>query len=173
MGASVQELAGEAAACFETAERVPAVEGVEPETFVRVREGSPAWVGDLVREAHRDSSGAPAMLPDDWRYRTIEAALEYIGELGLEVEPQEESYDFADATVDVYNAARLEWLGSKLWRAGYCDQARDNGAEGGVFELIGAGQYEEAREVYELVLEQLEARRDELEAAELFGEVQS
>ena len=50
---TLQERAGEAAAWFETAERPP---------FVRVKNGAPEWIMDLVRHAHGD------LLPDDWRY---------------------------------------------------------------------------------------------------------
>lgn len=168
MPATIQELAGEAARCFEVATRA------DGSTFTRVKDGSPEWVSELAREAHgRDGDGSPAMLPDDWRYKTTAAALEYIAELSEYAQPDEERFGFADQAVDVYTADRLEWLGSNLRRAGYCDDAVDELAGGespDTIDRIGLGQYAEALEVIELVLEALEAQRDELEAAELFDD---
>ena len=63
---ATQARAQEAYDCFETAARP------DGETFTRVRDGSPGWVGELVREAHGD------FLPDDWRYGCIQSALEFI-----------------------------------------------------------------------------------------------
>ena len=141
----VRARAAVAAAWFETAERDGGDE------YVRLRAGRPDWVRDLVQHAHGD------LLPDDWRYRTISDALEFIAE--SDDDPREREHEFADATVDVYTGARLAWLGSHLSRPGYCDDAvEDFGppSPDGIVERAGLGQYCEAAEVFALVLDALE-----------------
>lgn len=152
----IQALAQEAYDWFERAQRPPDSTGTEGESFYRLKEGRPEWVYDLVREAHGE------FLPDDWRYDCIHSALIAIADDG---DPEDGLHEFADGQVDVYNAARVAWLDSSLYRGAYCDEAaQEFGAEGqGVYEMIGLGQFAEASEVYSLVLQQLEARAEEVE----------
>lgn len=146
---TVQEAAEIAVDCFETARRRDDDEDV----YVRVKDGSPDWIKDLVYKAHGD------FLPDDWRYDCIRAAVEYIRDTD-EPDPGE----FADGHVDVYNGALHAWLGSNLQRAGYVDEAI---AEFGVSDepdinnMIAMGQYVEAQEVFASVLSSLEDATDE------------
>jgi len=136
-----QKVAGEAYDWFETAYR-----GDDPdEPFVRTKDGAPEWVKDLAREAHGE------MFPDDWRYDAIQNACgaihdasegSYTGDVGSE---------FADSAVDVYNAARFNWLASNIQRQFYVDDAvSDFGhdPERGVTDAIGLGQYQEATEIF-------------------------
>ena len=114
---TIQTLAAEAGACFETATRSRVVGGsgeLEEDRYVRVKDGSPEWVTELVHAAHDD------MLPDDWRYEKIADALEYIAE----VDDPDDSGEFADQAVDIYTGARLAWLASHLSRPGYLRRCR-------------------------------------------------
>lgn len=142
---TVQELAQQAAECFEVAKRQDG-----DELFFRVKDGSPEWVTDVVRSAHGE------FLPDDWRYRIICEAFGFIAE---NENAEDESAEFADTAVDVYTGQRFAWLASNLQRQGYVDDAlAELGWDGdSAADLIGLGQYQEAGEVFALVLQALEA----------------
>lgn len=144
MTATVTERATEAASQFETATRSDGQE------FTRLTNDAPDWLRDLVRTAHGD------MFPDDWRYETIRAAVHFLAEYGGDDDAA--AHEFADAQVDVYTLARIAWLGSHLRRVQYVDEARDEGlvsATADIADMIGAGQYEEASEVFHSVRESL------------------
>lgn len=124
--------------------------------FVTLRDGAPEWIRDLVYEAHGD------FLPEDWRYACIAAAVDAIAE-----DEDADAGEFADDQVDVYTSDRLRWLSSNLNRAAYCDEAaeelgHDMSREDGIVGLIGLGQYQEASEVFGLVLRGLETRVGEV-----------
>lgn len=136
---TVQTLAREAADWFEGAVR-PTGESIR-----KLKEGRPEWVYDLVKDAHGD------FMPDDWRYDKIENALLWIADAD---DPEDSRGEFGEEQVDTYNNARVAWLGSNLQRAAYCDEeAEQAGATGGVYNMIGMGQYAEAEEIYGLVLQ--------------------
>ncbi len=142
-------LAAEAAAFFETRQRDDGA------AFITTRGDSPVWLDDLVRDAHGD------FLPDDWRYSAIRDALDFIAE--REPDDDDDAQDlageFADETVDTYTGARLAWLASNLRRIAYVDDAREKyGADGGIAEQIGMGQYAEAYDVYSSVVSSLATR---------------
>jgi hypothetical protein len=142
---SIYEKAQEAYDWFETAERQ------EVESITRLKEGAPEWVTELVYRAHGE------FLPDDWRYVAIRAALGDIADNEPD-DLDEYAAEWADGHVDVYNAARVQWLASNLNRAAYCDEAAAEfglDEERGIFHLIGLGQYMEASEVYASIAESL------------------
>lgn len=146
---TIEELAGEAAGWFDTAERA------DGKRFVRTRDGAPEWVADIVREAHGD------FLPDDWRYQVIWDAVAHIEEFG---DDEDIAFQFADSHVDVYTSDRLAWLASNLNRASYCDEAQEEGLvtqDADIIARIGLGQYMEASEVFGLVLSFLQRMSDE------------
>lgn len=141
-----QQVAKDAERYFETAKRT------DGGSFLRTKDGTPDWVTDLIREAH------DGMLPDDWRYDCIHAALEAIAD------GDEEGNDFADAYVDVYTSDLHAWLASNNTRSSYVDDAitemgrSDRGIDGD----IATGQYMEACEVFASVLQSCEEIADEL-----------
>lgn len=151
----VQDLAGEACACFETATRTDDTE------YVRIKNGSPEWVTELAHHAHGD------MLPDDWRYACIMSALECISDVEGAHDLGDAPYEWADDQVDAYTGQRLQWLASDLRRPDYCDEATfEMGyTVAGMVERIGLGQYQEALEVYGLVLDFLTTRKDQTSSA--------
>ena len=155
--ASVQTLASEAAACFETATRGDT--GRDEDRYTRVRDGAPEWVTELVYAAHGD------FFPDDWRYDAIRSALSAIHDDDLS---EDDAGEWADTNVDAYTGARLAWLASNLNRAFYCDDAVEElgSPETGIIDRIGLGQYAESEEVFQLVYRALEERAEATEAEE-------
>lgn len=116
------------------------------DSIVTLRDDAPQWVRDLVHHAHDE------FLPDDWRYEAIYSAVEFLAD---EDNDPDDSHEWADGLVDVYNAARAAWLGSHLYRGGYCNEAVAEGLvepEADIYDRIGVGQYVEAREVWGLVV---------------------
>lgn len=148
---TIQELAAEMAAAFETRTRD------NGDTFDVLKDGSPEWMTDVCRDAHGD------MLPDDWRYSMIRGAVEWIAETDDDIEG---CYPFADGFVPVYNSERIAWLASHLNRSAYVDDAVseygvDPSHDGfSVTQTIGLGIYAEAAEVYSAVYNAMDALAD-------------
>ena len=138
---SVKERAEEALAWFREGERLP--EGVR---FVTLAHDRPEWLMELVHKAHGD------MLPDDYRYKVIQEALEDILNNDGLVEDNE-VHEFAD-NVDVYLFA---WVSSNLARVAYCDEyMAELPSEKQTFcEVLSGGQYLERQEIYQSVLASL------------------
>lgn len=137
--------ASEAAGCFHTEKRD------DGSHFTKLREWAPQWVRDLVYDAHA------GMLPDDWKYDCIRAALEAIAET------DDYDYDglrFANEYADVYDADLLAWVGSHSYRTGYVDEARAEwGSDDATHsEWLQRGQINEASEVYAACLDACEAQ---------------
>lgn len=142
---AISAKAQEAYGWFETATRP------NGDSFVRVKDGAPDWVTDLVYDAHGD------FLPDDWRYACIRSALDWLAGSESSID---DANEFADGEVDAYTANRFAWLSSNLSRQAYVDEAVDEfGApdEFSIADAVGLGQYMEAQEVYQSVLESLTA----------------
>jgi hypothetical protein len=160
---TVQTLASEAAGHFETFQRNTADDREDPKDLWRRKDGAPKWVEELVEAAHGD----PTMLPDDWRYECIKAALDHIAEHG-DRDDKNGLDEFADGQVPTYNHERIEWLGSHGFRPGYVDEAAEEGlvaADVNIIKQIGAGMRREAEEVYYEVIAFLRERDEESEAA--------
>lgn len=160
-GATLAKVADEFAGMFERKTRA----GPDGESFDCLKDGAPDWVSEIVHEAHGE------MLPDDWRYRMIRAAADGIDER-LSFDPDEDMQERArdeiiDGFVPVYNVERVAWLASHLGRAGWCDDAAEDGlvaADAGIFDRIGIGIYQEMAFVYDAVLKGLTDRAEEIEA---------
>jgi len=147
---TIETLAREASSGLEVATREDGT------LFRRKRDDAPAWIENLVYHAHG------RMLPDDWRYSCISAALCHLADDG----DPDDAHEFADGHVDIYTGRLIEWLASSLSRVVYCDEAASEfGVEpGDIAKAIGIGQYAEAVEVYGLVVEALRERADELDS---------
>lgn len=143
-----RDVAAEFAGAFITAQRSPDAGGGD---YIRLKEGAPEWMTDVIREAHM----AGDMLPDDWRYRFISQCADSIAEL-LADNPDEpdlsdEAGERIDGLVPVYNSERFDWLASHSYRASYVDEAcEDCAAPGtGIVERIGYGIYAEIQEIWD------------------------
>jgi hypothetical protein len=151
-------LASEAASWLETAKR----EG-EDDYYVRIKDGAPEWVREMAYAAHG------GMLPDDWRYACISAAVDAIDEAGEDGDLDDRGAEFADGQVDVYTGERFAWLASNLTRQGYVDDAVSEGLaspELDIADRIGLGQYMEATEVFSAVRSFLEDRAEDADDEE-------
>ena len=160
---TISELASEAHGWFTTTTRAD-------ETIDVLRDGAPTWIYNLVFAAHESGE----IMPDDWRYASIRSALAEISDSDADDRDDLDDLagEWADSNVDVYTGARIAWLGSRMSRTAYVDEAVDElGGEGldtveriglwqYVVERIGLGQYVESREVFELVANALEDERE-------------
>lgn len=146
MAKSVHQLARELDAAFMVKTRDSG------ETFYCLADGRPEWMQDVCRDAHDDT------LPDDWRYRMIRHAVEMLAD-----DPETEDCDAADAFVTVMNHELLDWLSSHGNRLEYVNEAVSNmgGTVTDIMQAVMAGQYDEAREVFNLVREALDALADD------------
>lgn len=148
----MHDVASEALRHFQTRYRA------DGDPYVCLADDAPDWVHDLVREAHGH------MPPDDWRYKAISAALSCLAERPGE-DLDELRHEYADGMTDTYSADRLRWLASHLDRTDYVDEAvEDLGYPGDILGAIGMGQDCEAREVWQSVVDSLEARLSEVGA---------
>ncbi len=119
---TVSEVAGEAYARFEVAERSASAGGG---SYVRVRKGSPEWIIDTVKAAHDGG----AFLPDDWTFTTAREAFSTISDDG-DADLDDLAYEFGDE-VETHTGRLIEWLGSYPAALGCCDQSlSDCGAPG-------------------------------------------
>ena len=121
-------------------------------TYHKLRDTRPEWLYEAVREAHgRDSYGAPALLPDDYRYQYAAEAVQEIAD----ADPDEDLDDVAERATepDVYTADLTTWLGSHGYRPGYVDEAvQDLDARAlGAVAQIALGQRAERREVFDVM----------------------
>src|SRR3990167_3762244 len=141
-------IAEEARSWFERATRDDSV------VYYRKDPAAPEWITDLSHHAHGD------MMPDDWRYEFIVAALDALAET--------DDPDEIQLQADVYNARLIAWLGSPSHPAGYCDDAvKEFGGEPGtLIDQIMPGQYAEKQEVLGLVRAFIEQRAEDMEDAD-------
>lgn len=153
----VQNVAREAARCFETARRATGDTATGPredgDEYVRVRDGSPEWVTELVRAGHQDGSDG-GMLPEDYRYRFVREAVDAIAEADDDADLYEIGVEYADDLPDATHEL-TSWLGSMASRYGYVDESiSENGVHTGegVLDLIRRGMAAERSEVYDRVL---------------------
>jgi hypothetical protein len=147
----IQDLADKLAHSFETAARS------DGETFLKLKDGCPDWMQELVRYAHNN------MPPDDIRYKMICEACESIADYVDE----DAECEFADS-VDVYSSDLTNWLASSQYRPAYVDDAVSEmgHAESGIDDHIMQGQYTERLEVYNLVKDALQNALDDIELEE-------
>jgi hypothetical protein len=141
MTVTLQSLAEAMSQAFEGATR-PAT----GKTFRKVKDGSPAWMIAVCRQAHDGGE----ILPDDWRYAFIEKAVDALA--------QHEDLDAARDSLepDVYTFELTAWLHSRCSRVYYLGEAL---AEWGRcldgFRLLAAAQRLEMEEVFQQVLDAL------------------
>lgn len=119
----------------------------------------PQWVKDLCHAAHTDPDGGD-MMPDDWRYEMIVEALDLLADCDDEDDAQERA---DEAEAPVYNAERLRWLASHLWRASYCDDgAKEFGDErADTLSRLACGYLYEWRIVFASVLASVKDEAEE------------
>ena len=146
---TVSTLAADARKHFEQITR-------DEQTIWTRTDDAPEWVRDLCFAAH----DAGDMLPDDWRYEFIVAALDAL-------EDHDDEDDARDSIeADIYTHDLTTWLASRVDRTGYVDDACEEygtDAPQGIVERLQVGQLAEKREVFESVLSSLSDRLDALQ----------
>lgn len=146
-------IAAGVAGCFQRATRPDGSE------YVKLTDDRPEWLWEAVRDAHgKDADGAPAMLPDDYRYRYAAEAVQHLADADDDDDLGDVAHEFAHEGVDVYTADLTAWLGSHATRPGYVDEATDyTGDATGITDRIALGQAEERREVFDVIAAAVEA----------------
>jgi len=136
MEKSIQKLAQEARKYFIQRERD------NGDIFITCTNDRPQWVQDLVFAAHAD------MMPDDYRYRFIFEAIDYIAD--------HDDVDYPDEMeADIYTSDLTAWLHSRNDRVDYLTEAMNICDFSKGFDLLSAAQLMEKTEVYHLVLRDL------------------
>lgn len=122
--------------------------------YTTLSDGAEPWMRDVVQDAHN------GMLPDDWRYDAIAAAVEFIADRD---DWEDASYEFANDQVDVYDSDVIAWFASHSMRRDYCEEAADEygSHDGPIVEAMQRGQVIEAIEVLTIVARALEGLADE------------
>ncbi len=156
---TIQQLAAQAVAALHKQTRN------NGEEFWSFKDGSPEWMTDAAHDAHGD------MMPDDWRYEAIRDALltlQHADDDGSPDDLRDQVSEWADADTDVYNGHLSAWLATNLNRAGYVDDAISEFGwpEQGLFKALAYGQMQERFEIYNLLIDALEAIADDQEGGE-------
>ena len=149
MTITIQTLAAEMSHAFETATRC-----TTGETFIKLEDDAPAWMTTICRKAHDDA----AILPDDWRYRFIEEAVDALAEC----RDDDEGRDRLEP--DVYTGQLTGWPHSRNSRVFYLGEViEEYGPIKDGFKLLAVAQLIERQEVLEQVVhalhEELESRQ--------------
>ncbi len=152
---TVQEIAREFSLWFDWGERD------DGSKFVSLKDGHPKELETLVRKAHGD------MMPDDQRYEFIEDAIDALAD-----NEDEEYARYEAEEADIYTSDLLKWVSSLLSRGDYVDEAIEEYGypEEGFVRALQYGQSFEKREVFDLVLRELEriaGEREEVEDEEV------
>ena len=103
----------------------------------------PMWLTDLILAAQGD------MMPDDYRYKFIEDALEIIAEA------DDNSLDCPEIEADIYTSDLTKWLHSRNDRVYYLTEALETFVMRDGFVALQFAQIIEKEEVYWSVLESL------------------
>jgi len=151
MTSKIIKLAGEASKCFIRAERQDGT------IYVKRTPDAPDWIQDMVFHAHGDGD----ILPDDWVYEFVEAAVDAVADLDDDT-PDDEIYQDARERIeaDIYTSELTAWLHSSAYRVDYLTEALEAGLgiEDG-FKLLSYAQQLEREEVLNAVVEYIEFRK--------------
>jgi hypothetical protein len=128
--------------------------------FWKKTDDVPDWVEEMIHAAHT-MGGGHFMLPDDWRYEQIVAALE-----SFIHEDREEVISCLEA--DHATSDLTAWLASDNRRLELCDEATDEyglEVDAGMMQRLQFGQLYEKSMVYNEVADFLENQEIEEELA--------
>jgi len=120
---------------------------------------------DFIRKVHSTD-----MLPDDFRFKTIESLIGSIldvfdfdhieNETSLfRKESENHGHEIIDGTVDIYNHDLLQWYSSNLNRPCFVTEAAENGLinnETDEMQRLMSGQFEEISQIYYRLIEAIE-----------------
>lgn len=133
------------------------------EEFFHQKDDAPEWAKDIVREAH------DGLMPNDWSYRLILSVANEIDDL-FRANPDLTGDDLDDARheridslIPVYNAERLDWVSSNLYRAEYVNEAlREYGVgdDPDLFQILAFGMEREIGDIWHAIMKGLEERAE-------------
>lgn len=126
---------------------------------------APEWMTDAVHAAHDGKA------PDDVTYRMCSEIADRLTDRDPD-EWDDARSEECDSLVDVYNADLSRWLASHLDRAGYVDEAIDEGItdpSNGIFRLIACGQLREYELIWDALASAIENQADDEPCAYLAG----
>jgi hypothetical protein len=142
--ASVQKLASALSAALQTKKRDDGHE------FVSLKEGSPAWMTEVVRSAHGDK------LPDDTVYAFIERAASALADAGEDADPSDV---ISEIEPDTYTADLTAWLHARVDHVYYVTEVLEEGlgiTDG--FQLLAAARQKQIHEVGHALVSALECQ---------------
>lgn len=91
-----------------------------PRNVWSLKEGSPEWMRDAIREAHWDSR-----LPDDWIYESCRGLLSDMSD--RDSVDGDDMHEICDGHVDIYTSVLTAWLASHTYNLALCDEAVKEG----------------------------------------------
>ena len=126
------------------------------EEFVKLKDGSPQWMTDVIREMHDNGH----KLPDDTVYAMIEKCADAIAEGS---DPQDA---ISEIEADIYTHDLTAWLNSRNDHVEYLTEVleewRGDIKDGS--QLLQLAQLKQIQEVGSALIQALEERAEELEA---------
>jgi hypothetical protein len=135
---SVQKLAALLSQAFQTKKRK------DGNDFVSLKDGSPAWMTEVVRSAHGDK------LPDDTVYAFIERVASALADADEDADPSDV---ISEIETDTYTADLTAWLHARVDHVYYLTEVLEEGlgiTDG--FQLLAAAQQKQIHEIgYALV----------------------
>jgi hypothetical protein len=167
-----QEVARELAGSLESARRP------DGERFCRFKNDAPGWIAaaHVGHGAHVAADGADCRLPCDWIYSLIYRAALAVADCETADDAREQSAEFADGAICIYDNQLMEWTANPYNRAladdagelfqgpngsGYgLDAVHGGGFSGAALAWARGGQYVGAERVYMSIVEAVEAEAE-------------
>jgi hypothetical protein len=144
----IQKLAEQLSAAFENNKRNDGNE------FVSLKDGSPAWMTEVIRSAHGDK------LPDDTVYEFIENCADAIAD---HEDPQEA---IAEIEPSPYTADLTAWLHARVDHVYYLTECLEENRFDDGFQLLAAAQQKQIQEIGYALVSALEEAAEQMEDAE-------
>jgi hypothetical protein len=126
--------------------------------FVCLKDGSPAWMTEVIRSAHGDK------LPDDTTYKFIERVADALANASEDAEPSDVILEIEP---DPYTAGLTAWLNARVDHVYYLTEVLEEGT--GItdgFQLLAAAQQKQIHEVGYALVSALEEAAEQMEDAE-------
>jgi hypothetical protein len=157
-----QEVARELAGSLESARRP------DGERFIRFKRSAPGWIAaaHVGHGAHVAADGADCRLPCDWIYSLIYRAALAVADCETADDAREQSAEFADGAVCIYDNQLMAWTVNPYNRALADDAANDFGRDvdtassDGALSWARGGQYVGAERVYMSIVDAVEAEAE-------------
>lgn len=123
------------------------------DTFIRLADGSPEWMRDVIRVAHADYG---TMLPDDYRYSLIQSLADELADTD-DADTVDDLRDRLDAHVYIYTVDLTRWLASAVIRVDYVDAVlKEYGPAADCFSLLQQAQLHEIESTFDQLVTALE-----------------